>query len=361
MPLELYERNGIWWVRGRVHFNGRPITAYVRRSTGATTKAGARDWIRRAEDRAIRSHLVGTENALTFEEAVLLYHAKPAEARYLLKILPHLKDRACASITPAEVRQLGPAIYPTAATDTWRRQVIAPVSAVINNAHDLGRCPSIRIRGYSTRERMEQDKKRGKESRVERAAADWPWVRAFQSAADPYNAALVQFMFETAARVGQAVAITPRDLDLQNARVHMPASKGHPRQWVPISMELVVMLANLPPKRPHDRRTDRRLQARVFGYSTHSGMLKRWRAICEAAGIEYLSPHSAGRHGFYTQMRVRQGIDPVAAARWGRWASHVMPEIFYAHTDADEAAQRAAIRANPVHTDSAAQNNSRKS
>lgn len=352
MPLEPYERNGVWWVRGRVDFNGRPITGYIRRSTGASEKAGAEDWIRQTEESAIRRHLLGDAHGLTFDEAVVLYDAKPAEARYLLKILPHLTGQPLGRITPRQVRNLGPAIYPMASTDTWRRQIIAPVSAVINNAHELGRGPAIRIRGYTTKERIDQDQKRGRQSRRPRRAADAAWVRAFCGAADPYNAALVQFMFETGARVGQAVALLPRDLDLQNARVRLKAQKGHPEQWVRISIDMVVTLANLPPKRPHNRRGGRKLPARVFGYASHSGMLTAWKTICGRAGIPYLTPHEAGRHGYYTELRVRQGLDPVTVAAGGRWAHHALPDQAYAHAHEGktEADLRDRIRTSLVQT-----------
>ncbi|MFT4960720.1 MAG: hypothetical protein ACI92Z_001804 [Paracoccaceae bacterium] len=36
---------------------------------------------------------------------------------------------------------------------------------------------------------------------------------------------------------------------------------------------------------------------------------------CEGrAEVKDLSPHQAGRHGFYTELRVRQGVDPVTTA-----------------------------------------------
>ncbi len=344
MPLKPYERDGVFWARGRVELNGRPVTPYIRRSTGASSEAGARDWIRAEEERAIRRHLLGAEAGLTFDEAIVLYQAKPDEAKYLLRILPHLIGRPVPSITPREVRELGPKLYPTCSTDTWRRQVIVPVSAVINNAHELGKGPPIRIKGYTTKERVEQDVRRGKVSRQPRQAGSVEWLRAFMAAADPYNAALAFFMFATGARIGQAVEVDPRrDLDLTGARVRLIAQKGHPEQWVAIPHQLVVMLANLPPKRPHDRKGDRRLPPRVFGYASSTGMHATWRRICDAAGIPYLSPHEAGRHGFYTELRVRQGLDPVTVAKAGRWADHTLPERVYAH--AIETASEADLRA----------------
>jgi len=350
MPLEIYQRGPTWWVRGRIEYKGTAISEYYRCSTGASTEAGARDWIAQAEDRAIRRHLLGDEaNVLTFADAVILYPAKPAEARYLIPLTEELGAIAVRKITPQQVRDLGPKLYPSCATDTWRRQVISPISAVINHAHDLGHCPPIRIKGYTAQERIDQDKARGKQSRTEKTAGSWEWLLAFQTKAGPYLSALAEFMFETGARISQAVALTPRDLDLQRARVMMPASKGHPAQWVAISMPMVVRLANLPARKPHDRKIDTRYAARVFGYHTRTGPIKAWKHACEEAGIPYLSPHSAGRHGFYTELRVRQGIDSHTAAKAGRWAGPALPDRVYGHSETDERAVRDMIRTGRVH------------
>lgn len=351
MPLESYRRGSTWWVRGRVELNGRPVTGYYRRSTGASDEAGAADWCRAETERAIRRHLLGAEAGLTFAEAVMLYPAKPAEAKFLLKIVPHLGATMVQNIFPQTVRDLCPILYPTAATDTWQRQVISPVSAVINNAHQLGRCPPIRIKGFSAAERIAQDHARGKQSRVERQPGSWPWLLAFQSQANPYLAALAEFMFETGARVGQAVALRPRDLDLPGRRVWLPASKGHAAQWVAISTEMMVRLANLPARKPVDKVTGKVLPARVFGYSNRTGLIGAWKTACTNAGIPYLTPHSAGRHGFYTELRVRQGIDGHAAAKAGRWSNPALPDRVYAHSETPEREIRAAIRTGSVQAE----------
>lgn len=349
MPLEPYRRGATWWIRGRVEFDGAPITDYYRCSSGASSEAGARAWIARETERQRRRHIVGDEaQALTFADAVVLYPAKPAEAKYLIPIVEEIGLRPLKAITPREVRDMAPKLYPDAATDTWRRQVVTPVSAVINHAHGEGLCPPIRIKGYSTQERIDQDKRRGKHSRTERRPADREWLEKFTAEAGPYLGTLAEFMFETAARIGQAVALRPNDLDLMRARVWMPASKGHPAQWVAISPAMVARLANLPARQPHDRKAGVRLPHTVFGYASRTGPLKAWKSACERAGIDYLSPHAAGRHGFYTEMRVRQGLDPVTAAKAGRWANPALPDAIYAHSDIDEREIRGRAGTNPV-------------
>lgn len=337
MPLEPYRRGTTFWAKGRIELDGRPITDYIRCSTGSPTEAGARDWIAAETQRQRHRYIAGdAPGALTFDDAVVLYDANPKTAKMLIRILPHLTGRTLSSITPKELRALGPQIIPNGSTDTWWREVVTPVRAVINNAHDDGLCPPIRVKGYSKKERIDQDAARGRQSRVEKTPADRAWIDAFADAADPYNAALAEFMFETAARIGQAVALRPRDLDLMNSRVWLAGSKLTDAQWVGISTAMTVRLANLPPKRPRAQTGTTRLEKRVFGYAHPTSMHARWRSICKAAGIPYIAPHAAGRHGFYTEMRVRQGVDPITAARAGRWADPTLPDRVYAHSDVDE-------------------------
>lgn len=350
MPLTPYRRGNLWWAKGRIEYNGRPITEYYRQSTGASDEAGARDWCRAEEDRAIRRYLVGDEEqGLTFSDAVLLYSSNPKTARMLLPIVTEIGETLLSEITPRTLRDLGPKLRPDAGTDTWWREIVTPARAVINNAHDLGKCPPIKVKRYTQMQRVSQDQERGKVTRVPRVPATRHWLEAFRAAADPYNRAMAAFMFETAARVSQAVALHPRDLDLMNSRVKLKAQKGHPEQWVAISRAMTVELANLPPRQPVDSRRGTIMPPRVFGYGTPTGYRQAWITICKRAGIPYLSAHAAGRHGFYTELTVRQGVDPVTAAKAGRWADVMLPLRIYAHAETDEADIRERVRTPAVH------------
>lgn len=345
MPLELYQRSGWWWFKGRV--DRIPGGKYYRQSSGVPSTASEAEAIQavgRFEEQEIKRHYVGDEQALTFSQAVLLYPAGEMEAKDLIKILPIMGDRPCSRITPQEVRNLGRRLFPNGSTDTWQRHVVTPVRAVINNAHDLGKCPPIRIKAYSKQERLDQDKERGKASRVEKTPGSWEWILAFRTTANPYLAAMAQFMFETGARISQATALTPDDLDLQNARVMMPAAKGTEAQWVSISMELVVELANLKPRRPRKgpHGATRPREHRVFGYQGKNGVYKTWKKACEKAGIAEIMPHAAGRHGFATEMLVRQRLDTATVAKAGRWSDVALMQRVYMHDeDATDKVQEA--------------------
>lgn len=357
MPLELYKRSGNWWFKGRI--DDLPSSKYYRQSTGTSAtreEKTALKFLAIFEQEEIKRHYIGDEKSLTFSEAVLLYSASEIMAIDLVPIVVEIGDQPVADITPQQIRNLAKKLYPDNATDSWHRHVITPTRAVINNAHDLGKCPPIRIKSFSTTERLKQDEIRGKQSRVEKVPSDWAWINAFRAHANPYQAAMALFMFETGARIGQATALTPKDLDLQNARVFMPSAKGTPAQWVTISMEMVVELANLKPRQPRKGpHGSKRSAPRVFGYAGKDGVYKAWKTACTKAGIELILPHAAGRHGFGTEMLVRQGLDPVTVAEAGRWAKTALLQKTYAHTEDSANKVQAALRTGRVQEQEAEQ------
>lgn len=340
MPLELYDRDGKWWFKGRI--DEIPSGRYYRQSLGASGSLSEKQALKRLaafEQKEIKRHLLGDEAVLTFSDAVLLYEASPADAGFLKWVMTELKPETLVKdITPGVIRDLGKKLYPGQSTDTWQRQVVVPVRAVINNAHDLGKCPPIRVRGYSKAERLEQDRQRGKESRQAKTPGSWPWINAFRAVADPRLGALALFMFTTGARITQSVLINDSDdLDLQNGRLYLPEAKGHEAQWIDILPAIVADLANIRPR-----------NKRLFGFQHRWSVYKPWRKACEKAGIEYIAPHAAGRHGFGTELIVRQGIDPVTVADAGRWSTPAVPLKTYAHGENSTVKVHAAFGTNPV-------------
>jgi integrase len=108
-----------------------------------------------------------------------------------------------------------------------------------------------------------------------------------------------------------------------------------------------------------NRRTGLKSDARVFGYGSRSGYRRAWATICKKADLRLLTAHS-GRHGFYTKLRVRQGVDPITAAKAGRWKNPSLPDLRYAHVEADEAEVWARFRTPPVQAETVTSINPRK-
>ena len=128
MQLETYLRGKTYWARGRVEYNGTPITGYYRCSTGVSSEGEARRWCDAEEARQIRRYLLGEEaEVLMFSDAVLKYPAKPKEAGFLIPLVEAIGHLPVSKITGKMVRNLGQELYPDAATDTWLRQVVSVI------------------------------------------------------------------------------------------------------------------------------------------------------------------------------------------------------------------------------------------
>ncbi len=345
MPLEPIKRGRYYYAQGRVEYNGTPITEYYRKSTGSLTEAGAVDWIAVETAKRRRAYVVGPEAAFTFAEATMVYPASPKTAKKLIPIVKEIGDMPVESITEDVLKDLGRALKPDASTDTWWREIVTPARAVINKLHRTNRrFSAISVSSYTDEERNAQDERRGKLSRVEKQPSDRDWIERFCRAADVHNAALARFMFETGARIGQAVAITHAHLDPRKCQVQLKAQKGHKQTAIVVSPEMMEELQALPPKRTRHPKSGKLLEARVFGYVSSTSYNERWKRICAKAEIPYLSAHEAGRHGFFTELTVNIGVNPVDAAKAGRWKDPTVPMRIYAHSKADEAAIRGLFR-----------------
>jgi integrase len=333
MPLEPYRRGSVWWAKGRVEYLGREITGYYRCSTGAVEEVGAWKWCDDETKSRIHEHLYGTERPITFAEAVMLYPANTKTAEYLIPITEKWGERRLNDISPKDVRELAPTLYPDASTDTWTRQVITPIRAVINNYRDAKEGDLFHVKGYAKQERVRQDKRRGKQSRVKKVPGSWEWLLKFRQHADRRHAALALTMFVTGARISQAIAMHPhKHFRPSKGQLCIPGAKGHDDRWLEIPAELVADLAALPPLYPRGA-ARKPANLRLFGFADRSSPRKGWAKACKAAGIPYIPFHAAGRHGFGQEMNVRQPIDEKAAGEFGGWSDTALMKRTYTHAE----------------------------
>jgi integrase len=309
MPLHLVWRNGIAYLHGTV------AGQRVRRST-KTRNCEIAEHIRvETEARLTKASLYGPENEATFADASLLYLEAGKSKRYVAPLIKAFGKRRLATIKPGEVKMLATKLYPGAKAATLNRSVLKPVRAIVNFANQHGLCPPMRVKGYY-------------EPLVERPAADRAWIDQFRThASDQRLRVLCLFMYVTAARLGESMNLEPAHLELDKKRaVGPPTKNGDPGIYY-LTDELVAELRLLQPRRIHYGRGP----LRVFGWAGKQGPMKAWRKTCKRAGIPYLSPHEAGRHGFGTETIVRQRLDVVTAAKLGRWRDPTLLLRRYAH------------------------------
>lgn len=337
MPLEPYLRDNKWWAKGCVEYDGKKITTYYQCSTRASSEEAAWDWCRQEKERQIKLHLYGPEaekdKPLTFEDAILLYDANAKTAAYLVPILEKIGKRELTSISPKDVRDLAREMYPDAGTDTWIRQVVTPVRSVINNAHDLGKCPPIKIKGFSRKEKTRQDEKRGSTGRKDYPPGSWEWILQFCEHATPRIKALALTMFCTGARISQAMEMTPEHVDLDKKLICIPGAKGMGDRWLDMPEWLVDAIKVLPPELYPRGWEHAKENRRLFGYAERSSPRKAWNKAIELAKIEFIPFHSSGRHGFGQEMNVRHPVDEKAASSFGGWADVGLMKRTYTHAE----------------------------
>lgn len=148
MPLKLYRRTtgGPYYVRGSVTGNR------IHESTGLSNRRQAEAWTIRRETQIIERHALGDAATLTFAEAALEYQLAGGEGRFLAPILDHFGEATRVDdIHNGAVLEAAAALYPNAAPATINRQLIGPVSAVINMAAENGRATPRKFRRLKAR------------------------------------------------------------------------------------------------------------------------------------------------------------------------------------------------------------------
>lgn len=295
--MYLFKRKGgsVWWYDFTV--DGRR----VRRSSKTSDKRLAEDIAHKDEARFRRAAVHGEKAVLTFPEIVAAYFDDGRDTRFTAPLLKYFKTWKIADITGLEIRKAAKKLYPKAANATLNRQVVTPMRAIINHAADAGHCDPVKVTRF-------------KEERTPRPAGSKEWLDAFCKRAKkmnmPETAAAVRFMFETAARVSEACRLTWDDVNLQLGTAYLAKTKTTPRK-VFLTRAMVVDLANIRSLHP----------VLVFGAANRSTIKKRVDKVLKDSGLARLTSHEFGRHGFATEMIVRNGVDAATTGDHGGWKS----------------------------------------
>ena len=231
MPLKKYRRTprGNWYLRGTVA--GQSI--HESTGTGSATEAEA---VRFRREKELRErHAFGRQATLTFAEAALAYMDAGGEFRFLARILEHFgPDTLLAEIDNAKVNEVAAALYPTAAPDTINRQLITPISAVLNMAVDEGLAEPRKLK------RRKGGKARTRWLTPEEAE------RLIRAAADlhPHILPAIGFMLGAGCRASEALAIDMANFYPATVEAWLPDTKnGHPRMVQMPSRALELIMA----------------------------------------------------------------------------------------------------------------------
>jgi integrase len=284
-----------------------------RESLGCSGRDEAQREFEKKRAEIIASLDTGADRNIKFAKAAADY-LKEGEARFMRPIILKIGERPIAELSSGEIHDVARSLYPAGSPATRNRQVIAPVLAVINWAVERKLCAPVVI-------------KRFKEPKTApRQAIDRAWVDAFRDSAARlgwrYLGDMELFMFTTGARLGDAERLDWSAVDLERKTATLYDTKNRDTRVSLLTDEMVRSIRIYPER-----------SGRVFGDWARRQMYPRWRAICEAAGIECVTPHQAGRHSFATEMVVRNGVDIPTTMKLGGWKSAKMLTEVYSHPE----------------------------
>lgn len=141
MPLNLTQRNGIWFIRGKVQGITYDRSARTRsRSEAEALKA-------KIEADLFKRAVYGDRAVATFDEAVVLYIDAGGSPDHLDPLLDRIGSLRLADIDQALVDKLARQMKPDASPATLIRQIYTPISAVMNHAASAAKlCDPMRLR-----------------------------------------------------------------------------------------------------------------------------------------------------------------------------------------------------------------------
>lgn len=311
--LKLYKRGETYWVSGTINRNR------VRESTGHTSQERARQWAAKREWELEQESVFGAEAVFTFGAALNMYIDGGGEQRFLMPLLDEWARRLMKDIAPGDVVDLAERLFPGANGATKNRQVITPVIAIFRYAAKRGKAAPILV------ERFEVKKI------IKRKTATWEWVRKFTAVAKPKLVALALFLASTAARIGDALALEWKDVDLDASTALLRDTKNGDDRLVHLLPPVREALRGLP-----------RHGKKVFVFYDRSDVLRQIKTACKAAEIDYIPTHGIGRRLFATTMNAK-GTDAKTAATAGGWKTVRMYQEIYAQAGDEQSAIEKAI------------------
>jgi len=320
MSLKLVRRpkSPHWIIRGTI----RGIR--VEESTGTSDKRIAEEIRAKREAELLAQSVYGRRATATFAEAALSYLEQGGASRFLEPIIRHFGTSPLAQIDQDAIDKGARKLFPNATAATRNRQFYTPTSAVLHHAARRGWCSRPII------ERPEAGSERVRWLSLEEAD------RLIENAADHLQPLLI-FLFYTGARMGEALWLDWRNVDLQRAHVAFEKTKNGEPRGVPLHPRVIAALANLPHREGEVfRRPDGAPYERPKGGEDHSAgsrISTAFRAACRRAGITDFSPHDC-RHT-WASWHYQTNRDLGALQRLGGWKS-VRMVMRYAHTNVAE-------------------------
>lgn len=289
MPLKLYKRGNIFWVRGTVRGE------YFNESTRIPGEHGEEaEAVRIArESEIIQRSVFGPAATVTFEEAALVYcettNAKGTQAASIMgrsradgskrwNLLDAIGHKKLFEVNQELLDKLARERYPDAKPATIQRQLIGPINAVLEKASK---------RGWCARPNFERPKISNQRLR---------WLTPDEAQALLDNSAkhlkpLLLFLVGTGARLSEALELEWQDVALQDSYCHFWNTKNGTRRKAMLTPSAVAALSRLP-----DRKGSVFLTNKGKPYASTSrqsgGQIKHaFRRAMERGKVSHVTPH----------------------------------------------------------------------
>lgn len=285
-------------------------------STRVTDKGQAEAIRAKREWEIVTRDIGGAKSVATFLEAAVSYMENGGEARFVEPLIKHFKTTPLSKIGQAEVELCARKLYPKLAPATINRMVFTPISAVMTYAAKRKLCDK------PTFERPQQPRGRVRWLTLEEAD------RLIDCCA-PHLVPIVTFMLFTGCRVGEALTLDWREVDLKREHAVFLETKNGDRRGTPLHPRALAALKKLPDRSGMVfRRPDKKPYAPKDG---EGGQIKNaFKGACKRAGIKDFHPHDC-RHTWAT-WHYAANRDLAALMTLGGWRSVAMV-LRYAHVN----------------------------
>lgn len=305
MALKLYKRGGVW------HYRGTVAGRLLRRSTETSDETRAKRIAAEAEALAWKGKLDGPEETFTFAHACGVYLNAGRSARMVRMVADYWRDTLVKDIKTPAIHAGAWKLFPNTTGNSRNNRFITPTQCIINYSAKQGLCAPVRVERF-------------KIAKPERPVVTLEWLHKFSETASPQIRALAWFMFLTAARISEALAVEWSDIEGRMVRIRTTKTGARTRvaHMPPMLMAALSGLTRYPD------------DPRVFGFDYPEQARHHWRMNCKRAGVPFMSFHCC-RHGFATGL-LHSGLDPVTVAKLGGWASpqHIWSTYGHAMQDA---------------------------
>jgi integrase len=314
MALKLVRRHGgqSWYIRGTI------AGCHVDESTRTAERKVAEAILARRSWELQQASVFGRKAVATYLEAVYDYLQAGGEKRYQRPLVDHFGNMPLGKIDQSAIDRAARIICPDAAPSTVNRQVYTPVSAVLKHAAQRDMCewrpiqrpkqPAVRVR-YLTPDEADR----------------------LIVACGEHIRPLVIFLIYTGCRIGEALHLDWREVDLARRHVQFLKTKNGEARGAPLHARIEEALKKLPHR---EGRVFRRPDGHAYQEKLDGGgsIKTAFRGACRRAGLGNFTPHDC-RHTFATWYYARTR-DLIGLMEIGGWKSERMV-LRYAHVNVD--------------------------